>query len=69
VPNQEPTLEDVRKLILATRDPSVGLVQRHFLLGFARASELVRQLEGDIVTALDESGWRQMLDKQSLNTD
>lgn len=54
-------LQQARALIISAQNPSVGLLQRYFKIGYNRALSLMTPLEGDIVTVPDENGWRQML--------
>ena len=57
----DPLLPQARELLLAEQNPSVGFLQRQFRLGYPRALRLMRSMEGDIVTAPNAGGWRQML--------
>jgi DNA segregation ATPase FtsK/SpoIIIE-like protein len=50
-----------RELIVQLQEPSVALLQRHFKLEYDSALQLMQSLEGDIVTAPNAEGWRQML--------
>ena len=57
----DPLLTQARELLLAQQNPSVSFLQRHLKIGYNRALGLMRSLEGDIVTAPNADGWRQML--------
>ena len=57
----DPLYDDVKRLILETRNPSISLVQRHFKIGYQRAMGLMSALEGDVVIAFyAESRWEMM---------
>ena len=59
---QQDTLFDaVKQLVIETRNPSVAHIQRRLKLGYRRAAGLIAALEGEIVTAVDEKGWRSMM--------
>ena len=58
---ENPLLNEIRTLLIKTKNPSVSFVQRTFKLGYGQASDLVAALEGEIVTEKDPSGWRKML--------
>jgi len=55
-------LPQARTIILRNQNPSVALLQRHLKIGYNRALGLLQQLEGDVVTAPDENGWRLMIE-------
>jgi DNA polymerase-3 subunit epsilon len=57
----DPPLDAVRQLVIENKNPSVAQIQRHFKLGYNHASGLLAALEGEIVTAVDKSGWRSMM--------
>ena len=57
----DPLLPQARELLLAEQNPSVAFLQRKFRIGYPRALRLMRSMEGDIVTAPNAEGWRQML--------
>lgn len=65
----EDLLQQARALITSTQNPSVGLLQRYFKIGYNPALSLMTPLEGDIVTVPDENGWRQMLDSGKRSPD
>ena len=54
-------LPQARELLLTEQNPSVAFLQRQFRIGYPRALRLMRSMEGDIVTAPNAEGWRQML--------
>ena len=58
---QDPLFEEVKKMVIETRRPSISLVQRTFLIGYSRAAKMLEALEGDVVTPLNEDGLRRML--------
>lgn len=62
----DPLLEDVKKMLIETRTPSVSLTQRTFLIGYARAENLLKSLEGELITPRNERGLRRMLDGESI---
>ena len=66
---QDELLAQARSVILLKQNPSVALLQRHLKIGYNRALSLMTMLEGDIVTAPDENGWRQMLDSGKRSPD
>ncbi len=57
----DPLYDDVKRLILETRNPSISLIQRHFKIGYKRALDLMSSMEGDIVVAFYEEGRWEML--------
>ena len=58
---QDPLFKEVEKMVIETRTPSISLVQRTFRINYTRAACLMKALEGEIVTDLDERGCRKML--------
>ncbi len=57
----DPLLNAVKQLVIETKNPSVAHVQRHFKLGYNRVVRLLAALVGEIVTAADANGWRNMM--------
>ncbi|MCF8210411.1 MAG: hypothetical protein K9K38_13585, partial [Rhodoferax sp.] len=57
----DPLLPQTRAMLLERQNPSVGLLQRHFKIGYRKASAIMQSLEGDIVTPPDAQGWRRMM--------
>ncbi len=57
----DPMFQAVRQLVIESRNPSVSQAQRRFKLGYSRVSAIMEALEGDLVTAKDQDGWRRML--------
>jgi DNA segregation ATPase FtsK/SpoIIIE-like protein len=60
-PAIDPLLPVVRQLLVQFQNPSVAFLQRMLKLTFQRASGLMQQLEGDLVSAPDAAGWRHLL--------
>jgi S-DNA-T family DNA segregation ATPase FtsK/SpoIIIE len=58
---QYPLFEEVKKMVVETRTPSISLAQRTFRIGYSRAAKMLEALEGDVVTVIDERGCRKML--------
>lgn len=58
---QDPLFEEVKKMVIETRTPSISLAQRTFRIGYSRAASMMKALEGDVVTVMDERGCRKML--------
>lgn len=58
---QDPLFEAVKQMVIETRMPYVALVQRTFVMNYSRAASMMKALEGDVVTVMDERGWRRML--------
>ncbi len=59
--NQDPLFEEVKQMLIETRMPYVALIQRTFRINHSRALRMMTALEGDIVTPLNEDGFRRML--------
>ena len=51
-------LRRARQVIMRNRKASIGLLQRHLILGYNQAAKLMEQLEGNFVTAPDKNGVR-----------
>ncbi|ABM36706.1 DNA translocase FtsK [Polaromonas naphthalenivorans] len=66
---QDPLYETVKQLVIETKNPSVSHAQRRFKLGYNRAIGLIEAMEGEIVTARDENGWRSMLTGETNGRD
>ncbi len=64
----DPLYDDVKRLILETRNPSISLVQRHFKIGYQRALGLMSALEGDIVIAFHAEGRWKMLKGETVDS-
>jgi len=47
----------------------VAFLQRHLMVDYSRATALMQYLEGSVVTAPDETGWRRMLASGQLSPD
>lgn len=58
---QDPLFDAVKQMVIETRTPSISLVQRTFRINYSRAASMMKALEGDIVTPLNEDGLRRML--------
>lgn len=48
-------------MLIETRTPSVSLIQRTFRIGYTRAENLLKSLEGELITPRNERGLRKML--------
>ena len=64
----DPLYDDVKQLILETRNPSISHIQRHFKIGYQRALGLMSALEGDIVIAYYAEGRWKMLQGETVNS-
>ncbi len=58
---QDPLFEAVKQMVIETRTPSISLAQRTFRINYSRAASMMKALEGDVVTPLNECGLRKML--------
>lgn len=67
--NAETLLARARALILLHQNPSVAFLQRHLLIDYQSALQLLQQLEGELVTAPNAEGWRQMLHNNQASPD
>lgn len=59
----DPLIPQAREAILAKGEASVSHLQRTLRVNYLRAMDLMRALEGDVVTAPDHNGHRRMLDR------
>lgn len=66
---KDPLYEQVKQMVIETRNPSVAHAQRQFKLGYGHANSLIEAMEGEIVTVKDASGWRSMLVGQTNGRD
>jgi DNA segregation ATPase FtsK/SpoIIIE-like protein len=57
----DPLFDNVRQLVIETRNPSVSHAQRNFKLGFRRTEAMIAALEGELVSRKFPDGWRRML--------
>lgn len=57
----DPLLNEARELLIAANRPCESLIQRKLRISYSRAMQLLRALEGDVVTAPDTYGHRQMI--------
>ena len=64
--NNDLLLAQARQLIVDHQNPSVAFLQRHLRLEHQRALDLMKCLEGEIVTAPHANGWRRMLNSKNL---
>ena len=55
---QHPLYPQARLVILRSGRPSTSILQRQFRLGWQEAEHLLRAMEGDVVTVLNEHGIR-----------
>lgn len=62
-------LNRARQLVITHQEPTVGFLQRHLQIGYSAALALMQKLEGDIVSAPDETGWRRMLETGAFSRD
>jgi hypothetical protein len=53
--------ETAKQLVLETKNSTISLIQRRLPFNYTRAVGLIEGMEGEIVTAKDESGVRKML--------
>ena len=62
-------LAQARQLIVDHQNSSVAFLQRHLRLDYQRALDLMKCLEGEIVTPPHADGWRRMLhtNKESID--
>ena len=64
----DPLYDDVKRLILETRNPSISLIQRHFKIGYQRTLDLMSSMEGDIVLAFSTEGRWEMLTGETVDS-
>ena len=64
----DPLYDDVKRLILETRNPSISLIQRHFKIGYQRTLDLMSSMEGDIVLAFSTEGRWKMLTGETVDS-
>ena len=64
----DPLYDDVKRIILETRNPSISLIQRHFKISYRRALDLMSALEGDIVIAFHAEGRWKMLTGETVDS-
>ena len=64
----DPLYDDVKRLVLETRNPSISLIQRHFKISYRRALDLMSALEGDIVIAFHAEGRWKMLKGETVDS-
>ena len=64
----DPLYETAKQLILDTKNPTISLVQRHMLIGYNRAVDLIQAMEGEVVTPQDQSGRWKMLVGETYDT-
>jgi PPM family protein phosphatase len=60
--------DTAKQLILETKNPTISFLQRHLLIGYNRAVNLIQSMEGDIVTPRDQSGCWKMLVGETYDT-
>lgn len=65
----DPLYETAKQLILDTKEPTISLIQRHLKIGYNRALGLMDAMEGEVVTAKDENGRRNMLVGETIVPD
>jgi DNA segregation ATPase FtsK/SpoIIIE-like protein len=68
-PANDPLLPVARQLVVQHQNPSVAFLQRMLKLPYLRAGDLMQGLEGDLVSAPDAAGWRQLLANGNRSTD
>jgi len=57
----DPLYPHARSLVLSEQRASISLIQRHFHIGYGRASRLLDALEVDVVSTKDDDGRRKVL--------
>jgi len=62
---QDPLFEAVKQMVIETRTPSISLAQRTFRINYSRAAGLLKAMEGDVVTMMDDRGMRKMLTEET----
>lgn len=57
----DPLFDAARQLLIETRTPSIALVQRTFRINYSRAAVMLKAMEGEVVTPMNQNGARRML--------
>ncbi|MCB5187410.1 hypothetical protein LG200_05245 [Methylobacillus caricis] len=60
-PRQDPLYSAARALVLSAGRPCESLIQRKLRISYSHAMRLMRGLEGDVITAPDTYGHRQLI--------
>lgn len=57
----DPLYEEAKQVVIQSGKPSISRIQRCLRIGYNHAARLLEAMEGEVVTAADQSGIRQML--------
>lgn len=60
--------DTAKQLILDTKNPTISFLQRHLLIGYNRAVNLIQAMEGEIIASRDQSGRWKMLVGETYDT-
>ena len=60
--------DTAKQLILETKNPTISFLQRHLLIGYNRAVNLIQAMEGEIIAPRDQSGRWKMLVGETYDT-
>jgi hypothetical protein len=58
-----------RLLVLQSQNPSIAFLQRTMKLDYETANSLLKAMEGEVVTAIEQDGWRRILNTQTRSPD
>jgi DNA segregation ATPase FtsK/SpoIIIE-like protein len=61
----DPLFDAAKQLVIESRTPSISLLQRRLRIAYSRAVSLLKAMEGEIVTGVNENGKRKMLSGES----
>ena len=64
----DPLYDAAKQLILDTKNPTISFLQRHLLIGYNRAVNLIQAMEGEIIAPRDQSGRWKMLVGETYDT-
>lgn len=57
----DPRYEEAKQVVIKSGKPSISRIQRCLRIGYNYAARLLEAMEGEVVTAADQNGIRQML--------
>ena len=60
--------DTAKQLIRDTKNPTISFLQRHLLIGYNRAVNLIQAMEGEIIAPRDQSGRWKMLVGETYDT-
>lgn len=65
----DPLYAEARDLVLATKRPSMSMIQRHLCIAYSHATRLLEAMEGDILGPPDGAGIRPLLTDNARSVD